>query len=34
MIKQIEIQNFKTFSYQKIDLKQFNVLIGANASDK
>ncbi len=34
MIKQIEVKNFKTFSYQKIDLGSFNVLIGANASGK
>jgi predicted ATPase len=33
-IKHIEIQNFKSFSHQTIELGQFNVLIGANASGK
>lgn len=33
-IKRIEIQNFKSFRHQAIELGQFNVLIGANASGK
>jgi predicted ATPase len=33
-IKRIEIQNFKSFCHQTIELGQFNVLIGANASGK
>jgi predicted ATPase len=33
-IKRIEIQNFKSFRHQTIELGQFNVLIGANASGK
>lgn len=33
-IKCIEIKNFKSFRHQKIELGQFNVLIGANASGK
>jgi len=33
-IKRIEIQNFKSFRQQTIELKSFNVLIGANASGK
>jgi predicted ATPase len=33
-IKHIEIQNFKSFRHQKIELGQFNVLIGGNASGK
>ena len=33
-IKRIDIQNFKSFRHQTIELGQFNVLIGANASGK
>lgn len=33
-IKRIEIENFKSFRHQSIELRQFNVLIGANASGK
>ena len=33
-IKRIEIQNFKSFYHQTVELGQFNVLIGANASGK
>jgi len=34
VIKRIEIKNFKSFSDQNIELGQFNVLVGANASGK
>ena len=33
-IKRIEIKNFKSFRHQTIELGQFNILIGANASGK
>ena len=33
-IKQIQINNFKNFDALKINLNNFNVLIGANASGK
>lgn len=33
-IKTIEVSNFKSFDEFKIDLKDFNVIIGANASGK
>ena len=33
-IKRIEVKNFKSFKDLKVDLGQFNVLIGANASGK
>jgi predicted ATPase len=33
-IKRVKIENFKSFNSIDIDLHQFNVLIGANASGK
>ena len=33
-LKEIEIHNFKTFDSLILDLRQFNILIGANASGK
>jgi predicted ATPase len=33
-IKRIEIKNFKSFNDQNIELGQFNILVGANASGK
>ena len=33
-IKRIEVRNFKSFKELKIDLGKFNVIIGANASEK
>lgn len=34
LIKNIKVSNFKSFEEVDIDLKKFNVLIGANASGK
>ena len=33
-IKKIKIENFKSFENLEVDLNDFNVLIGANASGK
>ena len=33
-LKNIKVSNFKSFEYISVDLKRFNVLVGANASGK
>ncbi|RKY29900.1 MAG: ATPase, partial [Candidatus Omnitrophota bacterium] len=33
-IKRIEVKNFKSFKEVRVDLRKFNVIIGANASGK